>query len=451
MSIAEADPWQLYLLILAAYAPGLYAIIRLPRLAAMPVITFTFLGMFLFTAAGSILIITRPHFALGSLLSGQYVGMLLLQAVAFYLIAGPYVLWRKVPVGEQAPVAPEDFRLRNLMLLGTLVVLAAYYAQVGRFPVFDLVAGRINRVNILEYRTITYGLPGYPFFRLGFFVLPALACALTIATASARGFLTRADSIVIGLCLIPPLLLAEKAAILHVSVVILAAYISHVGMRGKTVLAVLHHKSLLVMAAAFIPTIAVYLIYFNGNADSIRSASEQFVFRIIGVYSEAMAATVPFVEQHGHLGGITMPNLKGLFPHDRFNLEVAMHGFLASGTEYDAKTALAGASPVPATAEGYVNFGWPGFIGFSVVAFGSVVAFQEILLRLQRLLGALGFALASWYSYLGFTLFTTSIFATFISLIHSAVALTVLITWFALRWFSKRRRPASGWNGKRTR
>jgi hypothetical protein len=145
-----------------------------------------------------------------------------------------------------------------------------------------------------------------------------------------------------------------------------------------------------------------------------------------------MAASVPFVDAHGYLGGVTMPNVKGLFPHERFNLEAAMHGFLAAGSESLSQVALPGASPVPATAEGYVNFGWPGFVLFSVVAFASVVVVQEILIRLRSRFGSAAWALSAWYGYLGFTLMTTTVFATFISLIHTVLAAGVLVAWYVI-------------------
>jgi uncharacterized membrane protein HdeD (DUF308 family) len=42
-------------------------------------------------------------------------------------------------------------------------------------------------------------------------------------------------------------------------------------------------------------------------------------------------------------------------------------------------------------------------------------------------------ALSAWYGYLGFTMFTTTIFATFISLIHTVVAVGVVACWCAIR------------------
>jgi hypothetical protein len=436
--VAGISPYLVFAVVMAAYFPGVVAALLLPRLTGMPVVTFAFLGMFLFTAVGSVLIMTRPHWALGPLSSSAYVMMLLGQAVIFYAVVGPYFWWRKLPRSVDVGSVGAGNLLRAVLALATLAILAYYYAKVGRFLLFDLVAGRINRVNILEYRALTYGLPEYPLLRLGFFVFPALIAAITVAMASARGRLGGRAILVMGLCMVPPLLLAEKAAVLHMAAVVFIAYGLHLGDRGLPLATALRGRTLLIVLLAFLPTALSYLVYFTAPGDTVRSAFDQFLFRIVGVYSETMAASVPFVEAHGYLGGTTMPNAKGLFPHERFNLEAAMHGFLAAGSEYRSQVALPGASPVPATAEGYVNFGWPGFVLFSVVAFASVVVVQEILLRLRARFGAAAWALSAWYGYLAFTLMTTTVFATFISLIHTVLAAGVLTAWYAidrlLRW-----------------
>ena len=79
---------------------------------------------------------------------------------------------------------------------------------------------------------------------------------------------------------------------------------------------------------------------------------------------------------------------------------------------------------------------------FSVVAFASVVAVEEILLRLRARFGALALALSAWYGYLAFTLMTTTVFATFISLIHTVLAVGMIVVWYVidqlLRWIGRK-------------
>jgi hypothetical protein len=440
MKITESYPGLLYLLVFAVYLPGLVAAVRSPKLAAMPVVTFTFLGMFLFTAAGSWQVMTQMHYlvrltsettwvseAAGTLGSGPFVVMLLVQALLFYAIAGPYVYLKKSPILAQEPAAPADVVVRRVLALATVAVLGMYYLKVGRFLLFDLLAGKINRVNILEFRALTYGLKEYPFFRLGFLVFPALIAALTVGIASARGRLKSGDLLWIGCCLVPPLLLAEKAAILNMSAVVFIAYSLHLGTRQRALGSALNAKTLAVIALAFLPTAATYFIYFSTASDNYREVINQFLFRITGVYSQSLAATVGFVEAHGYLHGTTLPNLKGLLPHERFNLEAAMQLFLG-GLDIDPKSAIAGSTPVPATGEGYVNFGWPGFVLFGALSFFCMILLQELLLRLR--IGATGWALSAWYGYLGFTLFTTSLFATFVSLTHTLIAAGLIALWY---------------------
>lgn len=451
MKITESYPGLLFLLVLAVYLPGLVAAVRWPKLAAMPVVTFTFLGMFLFTAAGSWQVMTQTHYlprltsegvwtsvAAGTVGSGAFVIMLLVQALLFYAIAGPYVYLKKNFAAAPLAIVPADVILRRILALGMVAVLFLYYLKVGRFLLFDLLAGKINRINILEFRALTYGLKEYPFFRLGFLVFPALIAALSVGMASARGRMKVSDFLWIAACLVPPMLLAEKAAILNMSAVLFIAYGIHLGLQGRALGSALNGKILAAIALAFLPTAATYVIYFNTASDSLREVLSQFLFRITGVYSQALAATVGFVEAHGYLHGTTLPNLKGLLPHERFNLEAAMQLFLG-GLETSSTSAVAGATPVPATGEGYVNFGWPGFVLFGAVSFLCMVLIQEVLLRLRA--GASAWALSAWYGYLGFTLFTTSLFATFISLIHTVVAVGVIALWHLGGRFFDRKQP----------
>ncbi|CAN7456804.1 hypothetical protein [Polaromonas sp. LjRoot131] len=451
MKITESYPGLLFLLVLAVYLPGLVAAVRWPRLAAMPVVTFTFLGMFLFTAAGSWQVMTQTHYlprltsegvwtsvAAGTVGSGAFVIMLLVQALLFYAIAGPYVYLKRNVAAAPLVIVPADVILRRILALAMVAVLFLYYLKVGRFLLFDLLAGKINRINILEFRALTYGLKEYPFFRLGFLVFPALIAALSVGMASARGRMKVSDFLWIAACLVPPMLLAEKAAILNMSAVLFIAYGIHLGQQGRALGSALNGKILAAIALAFVPTAATYFVYFNTASDSLREVLSQFLFRITGVYSQALAATVGFVEAHGYLHGTTLPNLKGLLPHERFNLESAMQLFLG-GLEVSSKAAVAGATPVPATGEGYVNFGWPGFVLFGAVSFLCMVLIQEVLLRLRA--GASAWALSAWYGYLGFTLFTTSLFATFISLIHTVVAVGVIALWHLGGRFFDRKQP----------
>lgn len=424
----------IYLVIIGVYLPGIFAILFMRRLGMMPVITFTFLGMFFFTALGSYLIIFRSNHFFNSLFSPAYAQMLVLQALLFYVVAGPYVAFRK-PAPREHVVALEDNWLMSILIGATMLILTAYYLKVGKFLLFDLLAGHISRVNVLQFRALTWGLPEYPIFRLGFFVFPALIAAQRVAAMSIRGKLNKTDLLVILACLIPILLPGEKAGLLQMAAILFIAYSLHLGSRNVALGSAINPKVIAASAVALIPTLVAYHLYFS-DAGSFGQLADAFVFRVIGSYSEALAATVRYTEIHGFLAGSTLPTFKGLFPHDRIFLDQLMHSFLAAGTELKGQP-IAGGIPVPANGEGYINFGWPGFVFFSTLAFFMVVALQELLLRLQ--LGTTSTALMTWHAYLGLTLSTSSLFGTFISLVHGAVAAFVIGAWLVIQYLLKKK------------
>lgn len=359
---------------------------------------------------------------IGSLYSNTYVFMLISQVVILYMLAWPYVLYAKRPQEPKRTIY-DDF-LPWLLLALAACVLGIYYAKVSNFLLFDLLAGKINRLNILDYRLMTYGLPEYPFYRIGFLVFPALAGAAAVFNAGLRGFWRLTDAVAISLAAIPPLLLAEKAGVLNYGAVVFIAYFLSRGLKGGGIGVSLGLKVVILMVAAFLPTILIYSLYFSLPGDNFGVMVNQFIFRIFGVYSEALAATVPFVENFGFFHGKTFPNIKGLLPFERFNTEVELHSFLAAGLE-TRRAGIAGTTPVPANGEGYLNFGVAGFLAFSVITALTLIVFQEALNRLR--LGVVGPLLAAWYGYLAMMLSTTTLFATFLSITHTLIALFVVL------------------------
>jgi hypothetical protein len=169
--------------------------------------------------------------------------------------------------------------------------------------------------------------------------------------------------------------------------------------------------------------------------------------RVFVVHSEVLALTVPFVEEYGTLGGATLPTVRGLLPGKQVIIEVPMHIYANDAqnahqvfTHHEFSTGapelewFSGSLPVSALAEGYINFGWAGFLLFGVMSFASVILVQEILWRLP--LGLLPQALMAWYGYLAVTLSMYGAFATFISLIHTGVLLVLTGAYWAISTFA---------------
>ena len=413
-----------YLLVLLAYLPGLIAATRMRVIIQLPVVLFCFLGMFFFNAAGSILVMTRHYNYFGSLLSFEYVMMLVLQPLLFYMVTGPYVLLRE-PKETTLINTQSDKAVTAVLVILCLVILAAYFLRVGRFLAYDLLSGTLKQQNVLEYRMRTYGLPEYPIYRLGFLVFPILVAVQLFLGGSAKGRFERGRILGISLCLMPPLLLGEKAGVLNVTAALVIAYSVHLASLGRSFQSMFNPRLLAALAIALIPTLFAYSRYYRDSIMTSVEVIDTLLFRMFGVYSEALAAIVPFSREAGELGGTTLPNIKGLLPFERINLEAALHHYMTYWTVEMKFSGLPGSLPVPALGEGYVNFGWPGFIIFGLVSFGCVVLVQEIFLRFR--FGTTSYSLMVWYGYLAMTMATTGLFATFVSLIHTVLLLLVFV------------------------
>ena len=85
----------IYFIILVVYLPGLFLIKNRNVLQRAPLLFFAFIGMFFFNALGSIMVMTRHYNYFESLFSLQYVAMLIIQALLFYIVTVPYLNWKQ--------------------------------------------------------------------------------------------------------------------------------------------------------------------------------------------------------------------------------------------------------------------------------------------------------------------------------------------------------------------
>lgn len=425
-----------YIIVLLSYFPGLYYIFKYNEINRLPLVVFCFLGLFLFNALGSILVMYRHYPCLqGSILTPEYIGILVAQAVIFYLIAGPYVYFRR-RLQEDVILRKTDTAFIFVIAPIIILLLVLYYQEVGTFLVVELISGKMNHSNLLEYRELTYGLTNFRYYRLGFLVLPSILAAHALLVCSARKRFTPWYLVVIFVCFIPTILLGEKSGILYLILVMIIAYSVKLSFKGNGLIDMVRLKYLFGIFAAFIPTIIIYQLYYSGLAKKFKISN--LIYRILGVYSESIALSVKWVDQNGHLSGLTLPTIKGLLKHDRFNIETALHVYLSSlfGDFHSTTTQLQGNIPVSAIGEGYINFGWMGVVLFAGISFISVVFIQEILLRLR--LGIISYTLMVWYAYLSLNISMYSIFYTFFSFIHTYVFVGVLALYYITFYIMKK-------------
>jgi hypothetical protein len=133
---------------------------------------------------------------------------------------------------------------------------------------------------------------------------------------------------------------------------------------------------LLLMIFAALPTLLIYLMYYPGSDNDLIKVFQLLMFRTFGSYTESIAASVPFVQEAGWLRGLSFPNAGGLLPWERVNIEAALHYYMAFWKVTFQFSGLVGSASLPAVAEGYINFGWIGFIGTALILFFVLIIFQ---------------------------------------------------------------------------
>jgi hypothetical protein len=412
-----------YLCTLLVYLPGLIFLFNRKRSLQFPITAFTFLGMFVFNALGSILIISpeltgRPNF-----FSNEYLLMLNLQVLIFYIIAIPYVACTRYC--DYRIVS--DYSIDNLFLKFLCLIIAGivgcYIFLIGAPPLVSILADGLNMKEIIKIRTQTFfGHSDIWIYNLGFTTIPMLTAIYALGRKAVfPERILRVRWIILG-CLCISALPGGKGSILEFGTALLIAYyllsgwsrskreadsFRNNGLRKKIApLRFSYKKAFLYLVVAFVPTLLMYRIYF-GSLLSFGDILMQLVIRIVGVYSEVMAATVSYVGQHSLLDGSTLPTIRGLLGHERLNVGIEMHQFMFGNM---------GSVTLSGPAEGYINFGWWGFCLMSVATYGSMILVEQVLTRMHR--NVLTVSLLVFYSVLATKNAQLSLFLTFVSLTY---------------------------------
>ncbi|GAB4140940.1 MAG: hypothetical protein Tsb009_10490 [Planctomycetaceae bacterium] len=432
----------IYFGLILAYFPGLIFIGHRRRLLQFPVTSFTFLGLFVFNVVGSIFVIVPEFSRRDDYYRDEYAWLLVVQAVIFYFVVFPYAMFSKRKPRE-IEINPQVDRAFFAYLLGVIAgIIALYFVRVGYPPLLVILQGDLNLQDIIKIRTETvYGLPEFWLYNLGFTTIPLMASLYVLAVrAHSPGTLPRACW-VIPICLCINALPGGKGNILDFCTALLIGYFllsgwgnqqqemsrlrnSHLRMSSEKPLTFSYAKTFFFLIAAFIPVLYMYKIYL-GPMIEFGDLFSQLVYRIVGVYSESIAATVVYVEQRGLLGGATLPTVRGLFPHDRILLDSEMHMFMFGAP---------GSVTISGPMEGYLNFGWVGFIVFLLATFGSMIVIEEFVRSLRWT--PLTLSILAFYGALATKVSQISLFAIFISLTYATlVLLLILVRKILVVWF----------------
>lgn len=431
----------LYLGIVLVYVPGLVFVANQRRLLRFPVTSFTFLGLFVFNVAGSIFVAAPELTGRDDYVRNPYLLLLVTQGLLFYAIAIPYVCFSKTPSRPLEINSRVDRGLLCVLMAMIGAIIAMYTMKVGAPPLFAIMQGGLHLPDIIRIRTQTiYGLPEFWLYNLGFTTIPLIAAIYTLAMRAYNpNALPRAKWIIL-VCLCVNALPGGKGNVLDFCTALLVAYFLLSGYSSRRAPQQLHveapptartdgglkfsySRMFLFLAAAFLPVLVMYKIYL-GPEIGFGELVSQVVYRIVGVYSEAIAAAVVYVEQRGPLGGITFPTVRGLLTHERILLDAEMHMFMFGAP---------GSVTLSGPAEGYLNFGWIGFLMMGVATFVSMIIVEEVLKNLRRTI--LSITLLAFYATLATKAAQISLFAVFVSLTYVAlVGLLIVIRKFLVVW-----------------
>lgn len=301
-----------------------------------------------------------------------------------------------------------------------LSVIAAYYASVNDFLIFHLLDGTLNQESVLNYRiNMTIGQEYYFIYRYGFLILPMMIAVISMMNLYSRNFSRSWPFLLLLLfTLVIPVLNANKAGVLMVALSIIITYLYLRAAHGHYPVIRLQGREILFLVATLLPTLIV-INYYYGDADLV-SKLEVLVFRIFGAYSQSIAGSVAMVHENGLYGGMTLPTIHGLLPHQQIIVEWDVHRYIA-GRE--------GSIPVPAMVEGYINFGWKGFFFFAALVPLTVLLVQHLLCRI----GSIGIVLMMLYAYFAVMLSTTGYFQAMGSLTTTVAVMFMVVVYMIVR------------------
>ncbi|HEY9634144.1 MAG TPA: hypothetical protein V6D14_12090 [Coleofasciculaceae cyanobacterium] len=344
--------------------------------------------------------------------SYDYILMLNIQAIIFYGLTSIYFyFFKSSPAIRKIQIKRNDSIFLYLIIIILVILLVFFFYKVGRPPLLEILSGKFSSRNeIITYRTEAIYSVNSTLSSLVFDILPMFVGAYALLKSSIPKRRTYYEYLIIGSCIFISALTGGKGSILRIAVALLLAYIISQGefQAYAPRKPILPKWGFLWFSTAFIPVIFFYNIYY-GSEFSAFEQLKLLIYRIIGVYSESLAATVAYAEKYGFLNGRTLPNLKGVLSHEPIQIGKEMHIFLFGS--------IRGNAPISTLAEGYINFGWSGFILFAFATFVVVILIQEILRSMPRNLFTL--SLIVIYSILATRVAQTGLFATVLSLTYT--------------------------------
>ncbi|WP_193337133.1 hypothetical protein [Devosia beringensis] len=395
----------LYVLVLTAYAPGVALLATSKRVWRFPVVCFAFIGMIAFNAVGSIGVFSAEKIYWLAFdtqpVSSELAILLVSQAIIFYAICGTYVLLRE-PRPTNYRFEYNDGFLIALSMTAIFAIAALYYHQTGIFLIQSALDGSMDVDNSYSFRDkYVYGISNWPIYSLAFVFIPILLSNHgLIVFLSSSGKL----KIVPLACLLvsfgASLSLGSKGGLLGFLLSLSVAYVTFLGMTGRTAYGILRSKVFWIFSVIAVATMVFGYIHATTELVGYTALAQRFIYRVFVAYPETIAAAISMYHDRGPLGIAVLPTMRGLLQHEQVNLSALLH-------EYEANTP--GGVSVPFVGEAYLIGGRLGVCLALPMVFFTLIAIQEFASRLNMGLFAIGFA--AIYSYLAIQLSLNGMFA----------------------------------------
>jgi hypothetical protein len=421
-----------YALVLAAYAPGVMFALLSKRVWHFPIICFAFLGMFIFNAVGSIAVFSDEKIYWlafdTSAVSGELAILLVAQAVLFYAVCGPYIFLRKEKEVVAKPIA-NDFALVLVSVTAIIGISALYYSKTGIFLVQEALSGAMNVDTAYGLREqYVYGVANWPLYNLAFVFIPVLLSnhgLLVFLGSSGRAIVVPLICMLVSFC--ASLSLGSKGGLLGFLLSLSVAYVTFLGMTGKTPYKILQSGRFLISAALAVLT--MIFGYLGAMTESLAYSTilQRMVYRIFVAYPETIAAAISLQHSQGDIGVGVFPSMRGLLSHEQVALSTLLHQYQAHAP---------GGVSVPFAAEAYLVAGWPSFLVMLPIVFITLVALQEFARLWRNGLFSVGFS--AIYAYWALQLSLNGMFASLYNFMYPGTLLVLGSLALVIGWLVKR-------------
>lgn len=364
---------------LSAVALGevlLYALIPIAFLRRLPFRAFPFywvffVATFVFDVVGAPQLVGEnwytPDFAIA-----LFVVWLGFAATGLVLFEGRRRL--AIDTDRRAPLAVRQTRFEISMLVAVSVALMVAWTVISGPPLLFKIASLqgLSAAELIAIRMQEqFGGAKFHWFQPGFSLLPVIALFASYSLLLRRPLLKHKLLFwtMLAFALVGTTAFLNKDGVVVVGVGLLLVFLFERRSLGWA-------RAAAIGGASLVAVVGLYMVY-DPEFVARGGAAQGLWDRVFVSYSRAAAIGFRlWPEQEPYLYGTTIVNPGGLLPYQSVDLSQKVFPYA-----YD--TEVLGSAPVPAFAEGYVNFAWPGVLVAAALCFALIVGLQALFAKMR--------------------------------------------------------------------